>query len=94
MAQPFIPIRTEGIVNEQGQPREPICQRLSSRARCYDILQRPTESSKLAPKHTPALFEKLDCTRRSTLMKTRRECAHCERRREVFEDDEIMMLRQ
>ena len=38
------------------------------------------ESSKLAPKNTPALFEKLDCTRRSTFTKTRRECVYCDYR--------------
>ena len=94
-AQPFMLIctrRIEDVANEQGQPREFVCQRLSCWARYHDIMQRGMESGKLTPKDTPALFEQLDCMRRSTIAKTRRERVYCEGESEIFEDDE--MLRQ
>ena len=69
MAHPIVSIctkRFEDITNVQGQPGILVCQRLSRRARYCDIIQRGMERSKLTPKDTPALFEELDCTRRST----------------------------
>jgi hypothetical protein len=92
MAQTFMLIRTRRIdrtANEKSQSWELVSQRLSFRARYYDITQGGMESSKLTPKDTPALFEELDCTHRSTFTKTRWERVYCERRRDVFKDDKM-----
>ena len=77
------------MANEHGQPRELGCQQISCRPRYHDVIPGEMESSKLTPKDTPPLVEKFDCTHGSAVAKPRCECVYCERRREVFDDDDV-----